>query len=324
MDIKLKEKLASGEISKEEYDKLYQKFSDLDLLGSTVKSKAKPRANAWSFSGSSQSSGGEIDGPVISSGRLSVDGDLKCQRLSISGSINVNGDLTVIGRTSASGRVAVNGNSKFGGPVAINGDLALEGDLFATDNFTVSGKVNVDGDTNAGGILRVSGKFNSENFRSSSNVRISGKIMIKNDFIAKKIEASNGRSLVGGNLKGEEILISPNFQQAEIISDETIDELDDIEGLPNITKFITKMVTDFVPNVIDGLTNILSEKSIEMFEVEGNIEGKLIRIANTHVRGDILGSNIDIGPNVTVDGKVKYRDTVEIVDGVNVKTEKII
>ena len=128
MEMKLKEKLASGEISDEEYNELYQKFSDLDLLGSTVKSKAKPPPHTWSFSGSSQSSGGEIDGPVISSGKLSVDGDLKCQRLSISGSIKVDGDLTVIGRTSASGRIVVNGNSKFGGPVAINGDLALEGD----------------------------------------------------------------------------------------------------------------------------------------------------------------------------------------------------
>ncbi len=320
IEFKLKEKLDAGEISQNEYDELYQKFLKLDILQTTVKSPKQ--SSNWSFKGSNTTEGGTVKGPVISSGKLSLTSNLKCQRLSISGSIDIHGELTVLGKTSANGNILVDGIAKFGGPVALTGVMTVFDNLYSTESMTISGRLTTDGNINSGGPLKISGGLSCENIKSSSSVRLSGKINVKEDFIAKSVDLSKVNAHIGNNLKAEVINISQEYSSKKSF-EKKLDELDDIDGIPDIAKFVAKMVTDFVPNVVSGLTNIFTEKSVDKVEIGGTLEGREIDISYTQVNRDIIGDSVKIGPGVIVGGIVKYKKHVELPEGSEIITEKL-
>ena len=124
LEDKLRQKLEAGEISQEEYDDLMSKFDNFDLLSSTVGGGHRHhKQKGWKFTGSARVKGDETNEPVKVSGKLSVDGSLKCPELKISGSTSINGDLTVIETTKVSGKLNIEGEGKFGGYTAISGKI---------------------------------------------------------------------------------------------------------------------------------------------------------------------------------------------------------
>ncbi len=319
----LKKKLESGEITQEEYDDLVKKFGDLNLLSSKVERdhhRKRKKRHKWSFTGSASMEGDEVDGPVRVSGRLNVDGDLKCQVMKVSGAATIDGDLTVVETTTISGALNVYGDAKFGDYVKTSGRMKVEKNLYLTGPLKTSGKVTTGGEIIAGEPIKVSGKIHSQAIRSKSSVKLSGKMQIEKEVVAEELVSSGGTSRIGGNLQANVVEIAKRYRlrSVEGESNEWGDP-DDIDSLPDLGRFISKMVTKFIPMTF----NMGGMSKPGMFEIGNNIEGSEIDISYTHVKGDVIGVNIKIGPSVIVDGIVKYKETIELPEGSEINTEKI-
>ncbi|MHA2402633.1 MAG: hypothetical protein ACXADH_06535 [Candidatus Kariarchaeaceae archaeon] len=323
----LKKKLENGEISQEEYDELIKKFSDLDLLSSKIDHKQHKhhRKHKWSFTGSANVEGDDVDGPVRVSGRLSVDGDLKCQSLRVSGASSIHGNLTVLETSKVSGALTVHGDAKFGEAVKSSGKMVVDNNLYLTGPLKISGHVKTGGEIVAGEPIQVSGKVNTQEIRSKSQIKISGKLNVTENVIADELITSGASSSIGGNLQARRVEIAQRYrlQTVQGKEDESMGDPDEIDSLPDLGRFISKMVTKFIPMTISsmGFGGSLGKPGI--FEVGGNIEGSEIDISHTHVTGDVVGDQVIVGPEVVIDGVIKYRDTLIIPEESDYRTEKI-
>ncbi len=296
---KLDMKLSNGEIDQEEYEELLKKFDELDLLSSKVNTKSKVVAV-----GVVKLKSEIVDGPVRVSGKLMTHGPLKCENMSISGSASISGDLVVVGTTKISGRISIDGDAKFGDKISISGKFNSDGNTFCTDILRSSGKFSTSKDLVLGNNASITGKLNAQSIRSNSPLSISGKMNVENDVLAKEFISSGGISTIGGNLQAELIEIAKEYRMKS-----TNDKSKEVgEGIPDLGSFISKLVTSFIPSVIE------KEKPGE-FLVMGDIRGSNIDISHTHIKGDIVGRDIIIGPEVVVEGEIQYVNSIDAPEG---------
>lgn len=313
---KLDEKLENGEIDKDEYDALVEKFRSLDLLSSTVNSKEEATMNPKEATknvvavGFTKLESEVVDGPVKVSGKFVTTGNLKCESMTISGSAAIAGDLSVIGATKVSGRLSIDGESKFGDVVKVSGKVVASKNVYCTSHLKISGNLQSQGDLVLGGDSKISGKINVKAIRSTSLLKISGNLSTENDVLAKEFICSGGNSTVGGNLQAETIELSKKFRENEDI-DSFASEAEELDSIPALGSFISKMVTSFIPNM---MKNSGLGKPGE-FAVYGDLRGENVDISYTHVKGNVIGKNVIIGPDVVVEGEIHYVDTIEVPDG---------
>ncbi|MCH8906496.1 MAG: polymer-forming cytoskeletal protein [Candidatus Heimdallarchaeota archaeon] len=319
-------KLENKEITQEEYDELIEKFGSLDLLSSRIEDKPRhsTKNKRWNFSGSSRVDGDDVEVPVRVSGKLVVDGDLKCPTFKVSGSSTINGNLTVIDTVKASGSLSVHGDVKLGGPVKISGKLQVTENLYVTSTLKVSGKSQIGKDVVLGDYAKISGHLIAAAVKSNNILQISGKVTTEGDLVADEFHSSGGSSRIGGNLLARVVNIAQRWRTGEFNTDSKFDdhEFDSLDSLPDLGRFISNLVNKVVPSIINmAMPGRGNPPSI--FEVAGNIEGTDVDISYTHVSGDVVADKVVIGPNVTITGKIKYRSELIIPENTEYRTEQV-
>lgn len=89
----------------------------------------------------------------------------------------------------------------------------------------------------------------------------------------------------------------------------------------SLSGLITNVITNVVPPVIDSIIGAFNPQEMKL-QVAGNIEGNDLYISNCIVSGNIIGDKIVIGPNVKLDGKIRYKDSLQVDNDKNYKIEK--
>ncbi len=321
----LKQKLESGEITQEEYNNLVSKFGDLDLLSSRVDTHErvkKPRTK-WRFTGSATVDGDEIDDPVKVSGKLFVNGDLKCPTMKISGKATIDGNLTVIESLKTSGSLLVNQEAKLGGTVKVSGKLDVLENLYITEYAKVSGKLTVSENLVSGDELVVSGKIIANTVQSKGLVKSSGIVNITHDLIANDFISSGGGSKIGGNLEAMNVEIAKRYRESTYEEDKSDEEMDDdINDLNDLGRFVSNLVGKIVPKIINMGFGDFSRPP-KIFAIEGNLKGSTVDISYTHIKGDLIADDVILGPEVTVEGTIKYKNSITLPKTVEYNTEKV-
>ncbi|MCY3414360.1 MAG: hypothetical protein INQ03_22125 [Candidatus Heimdallarchaeota archaeon] len=302
---KLKQKLDAGEIDQEEYESLLKKFEDLDILDSTVSTKEDKKHKVVA-TGFTKLTSDVVDGPVKVSGKLSTEQSLKCESMTISGSANINGDLSVVGFTKISGKLNVEGDAKFGDVVKISGGLTSEGDTYFTNSVKISGKVMSKGKIVLGDDAKISGKISCPEIKSTALLKISGKLDIAGNVLVKEF-ISNGGGVIGGNLQADLIEVSKKAREGDDVS-KLSKEAEELDSIPALGSFISRMVTSFIPSVMNGI------QTFSELVIEKDVRGNTVDLSYVHVKGDVYGHDVKIGPNVKIDGKIKYVNTIELPD----------
>lgn len=315
---KLKEKLEQGEISQEEYDYYFSKFQTLGILTDDSYHKSDKIKNIQ-VSGVKTMEGGSF-GQIISRGRLVLQGNTECQKLSVTGSMDIEGDLTVITSSSISGSLNISGDAKLLGPMSSTGSTKVEGKLSVGSKLSSSGEIIVEGDIVTDNQLIFNGKLNCQNIRSASKVKLSGKITIDNEIVAEEIVISKGEIEVGGDIKAKKINISGFFSDFDV---DFINEFEDVKNISDLVQATTKFAKEIVPNVGGLLSSIMGSISSPVSDnviINGNIEGDIVKLSNAIIKGDIIGDDIILGRNLKVEGQVKYRKSINNAnyDGISI------
>jgi cytoskeletal protein CcmA (bactofilin family) len=324
LESSLKKKLDSGEITQDEYNELMIKFGDLDLLGTKVdQADKKPKSpKRWRFAGSATVDGEEVNVPVKVSGRLLVNGDLKCPMMKVSGKTTIDGNLTVIDGLRTSGSLLINEEAKLGGHVKVSGKLEVKDKLYITESGKISGKLTVGGDLISGELLKVSGKIQAATIKSSGLIKSSGTVSTIGDLIAEEFISSGGSSTIGGNLEAQLIEIAKRYREGTSSGYDEDEDVGPIEDLNDIGRFVTNLVGKIVPKIVNmGFGGDL-KRPPKIFEVEGNMEGDTIDISYTHVKGDLIANDVLFGPEVTVDGRIIYKNSFESPEQTEYNAEK--
>jgi predicted acyltransferase (DUF342 family) len=308
---RLRAKLEKGEITQEEFDELFTKFKDLDMLDANTPPKRTKRKN-WSFTGSKiVDSDANVDGPVSVTGSLNVQGDLNCLSLSIAGSTTIDGELVVKEKCNLTGKLEFQKDGMIGGPVSIAGKLDTPADLTVTSVMKVAGKTDIGGDLIVGDALKIGGKVSSRSIKCSGNIKLGGLIKTQEDVVADVFEAKQSHgSVIGGSLKANTIKIGSGGSGFQIKFDKPP------ENFANISDFVTKIVTSIVP--IEG-----SNDNGKVFVIEKDVIGDNIELAFIRVEGDIVGKDVFIGHNAEINGVIKYSQSISVPEGSNYKIEKI-
>ncbi len=315
---KLKEKLQQGEISQEEYDYYFSKFQTMGILADDSYHKSEKIKNI-KVSGVKTLEGGSF-GQIITRGRLVLQGDTQCQKLSVTGSIDIEGDLTVLTSSSISGSLSVAGDANMLGDMSSTGSTKVDGKLSVGSKLSSSGEIIVEGDIVTDNQLIFNGRLNCQNIRSASKVKLSGKIIIDNEIVAEEIVISKGEIKVGGDIKAKKINISGPFSDIDV---EFINEFEDVKNLSDLVQATTKFAKEIVPNVgglLSSIMDSISSPASENVIINGNIEGDFIKLSNAIIKGDIVGDEIVLGRNLKVEGQVKYRKSINNAnyDGISI------
>ncbi|OLS29266.1 MAG: hypothetical protein HeimC2_01130 [Candidatus Heimdallarchaeota archaeon LC_2] len=308
LNSKLKEKLQKGEISQEEYDYFHSKFRKLGILIDDHNEEPEKVKNIL-VSGVKTMEGG-IYKQIISRGRLVIQGNTECQKLSVTGSMDIEGGLTVFKSSSISGSLTVAGDAKFLGPMSSTGSTNVSGMLIAASKLSSSGELHVEGDIVTDNHWVFNGKLNCKNIRSSSKIKLSGNISITGDVIAEEFVVSKGEIKVGGDIKAKKINIASSFTEIDV---DFVNEFEDIKNLSDLIQATTKFAKEIVPNVGGLLSsfmdNIVSPDS-HMVTVNGNIDGNEVKLSNAIIEGEVIGDDIVLGRNLKIKGQVKYRNSI--------------
>ena len=251
-------------------------------------------------SGSISVAGGEY-GEVKTSASLKVNGNLKCDNLSCSGSAKVAGDLECAGK------------------VACSGSLAVDGAIQTTD-ASISGSFSVGGSVTVAGLLRVSGSVKTGQDLTAKEAKISGSCRL------------------GGQLKGGELKISGSLRAQGVEAERFLSSgVLDVEGLVTAEEMELRVngtskagdLGGSTIRVLDGATNgsgitvfgvqIISIGVRHGFLTAGSIEGDEVELECTTAQV-VRGRNVRIGRNCNID-RVEYTDSLTVDEYAEVKEQ---
>lgn len=318
---KLKRKMEDGEITQEEYDYFLKKFDSLGIL-TDDQSKTSDKRENLQVTGVKSIPGG-LFGDILSRGRLEIEGDTECDKLSVYGSLDVNGALSVLSSSSISGSLNVSGESKFGAPLSSTGSIKCEGNLLTTSKLSASGSIDVEGDLKTNSPLVFNGNLSCSNIQSSSVLKLSGIVDVDGNILANELSISNGTIKVNGNILGNRIKISGQFDDADF---DFLKDFEDVKDIPDLVKATTNFAKDLIPNIGNLVTSVfgsITSTTQEQVNVFGNIEGKKVIISNTIVHGNITADEIVLGRNLKVHGKVNYRKSINKEQYEGIKIQRI-
>ncbi|MCY3410582.1 MAG: hypothetical protein INQ03_02990 [Candidatus Heimdallarchaeota archaeon] len=324
LEYKLNLKYRSGQISKEEYDQLLEKFRNLGMLDT------KPvKSRKIQVEGSKAVDEIKIDGPVLLSGGVVVNGPVECNSLSTSGSVNIVGNLIVKGQSGISGEIYIDEGAKFVGPVTVTGSLRTNDKIISASRMSVTGTLATN-DITLGDKCHVVGKLLCSNLKSSSHVTINGSIkaesILAESFTFKSNLSKAEKSDIDGDVRANEIDISAPLKSIKIdvskvrelkkkIPNSGIKELDNFLGktIDNLLPSVMEGINEIADNISAGLSN-LTNLMISGMTIGGNIEGTTVILEHCIVVGDITADNVKLGPNVKVHGRIFYRYVIQVED----------
>ncbi|MHA2099572.1 MAG: hypothetical protein ACW99A_12925 [Candidatus Kariarchaeaceae archaeon] len=301
---KLKEKVVQGEITQEEYDYFYNKFTSLGIISENEEGSKQKKENIQ-VSGVKTTKGG-IFGHIQTRGRLKIEGNTECDKLSVFGSLDVDGNLSVIKTCSISGSMIVVGDASFGGPISSTGSIKINGSLLSTSKLSSSGSIIVDKIIKTDHPLVFNGKLQCSDIQSSSNLKLSGKIDVEGNILAETLSISNGVIIVGGNILGKNINISGS---GDNIDTDFLKDFEDVKDIPDLIHVTANFAKELIPNIGNLVTSVfdsITSQDGDRVNIHGDIEGNKIVISNAIVHGNIRGDEIVLGRNLQVRGKVEY------------------
>ena len=229
----------------------------------------------------------------------------------------------VINSTSISGSLNVSDESKFGGPISSTGSIKINGNLLATSKLSSSGSIDVDGDIKTNSPLVFNGRLTCSSIQSSSKLNLSGTINVEGNILTEKLSISNGTISVGGDILGKTIKITGPFDDTDF---DFIPEFDDINEISDLVKVTTNFAKDLIPSIGNLLSSVfesITSPTTEQINVFGNIEGKKVVISNTIVHGDITADEVVLGRNLKINGKVRYRKSINKEQYEGIEIQKI-
>ncbi len=289
---RLRAKLASGEISAEEFKELFEKFKELGLLEPEDK-----KVGSLTVTGKKTYEQDLIvEGPVTVAGILRVSGDLECHRLSIAGSGNIMGEVRVNGRCAINGKLDGGKDIKIRGECTITGKCFSNRGVYCLDRLTIAGKLIALERLVVGNRLKVLGRVTVGSVECVSSVVIQGSMKTKGNVIAEKlVSPRGGNSSIGGDLIAKEVQIGKVQRNS--------DELGEIVG---------KL-----------LTSLIGLKSDTSFQIKGSVKTRKAQINDAKIDGDIIGDVLRLGENVQVRGRIYYSQFLEAPQHLKEKSERI-
>ncbi|RMG26028.1 MAG: hypothetical protein D6732_21705 [Methanobacteriota archaeon] len=293
LESRLRAKLASGEISAEEFEELFERFKELGLLESDER-----KLNSLIVTGrKSYDEDLVVEGPVTVAGILRISGDLECQRLGIAGSGNITGEVRVNGRCAINGKLDVGKDIKVKGECTITGKCFASNAMYCIDRLTVAGKLIAPEKLVVGNRLKILGKVTVGSVECASSILVQGSLKSAGNVIAEKlVSPRGGNSSIGGNLIAKEVQVG-RVQKSS-------DELGEIVGRL--------------------LTSLIGLKTETMFHIKGSIKAKKIQANNIRINGDIVADVIQLGDNVEVRGNIYYTQSIEASQHLKEKAERIV
>ncbi len=237
------------------------------------------------ISGSGTVPAGEYDIIKIS-GSGSIEGNIKCTELHVSGSASA--DSTV----ECSGEIHVSGACNFDGDIVtrslhLSGGFNCDGSITVTDKAHISGGINVDGSLKCG-VLEAHGGLNVDEDIEAENASIHGSVSCGGLLNAETLEINTKDGCVIGSIGGSRITIRYTKR-----------------------KFFKNFVTIHVGN-----------KRVNGIEVQQSVEGDEIDIEHVTCPR-VSGRTVKIGEGCEID-LLQYSENYEIHEKAKVgKIEKI-
>ena len=237
------------------------------------------------ISGSGSIPAGQYDAIKIS-GSGTMEGNVKCTALHVSGSANASGPV------ECSSEIHISGACDFDKDILTNtlhvsGAINCDGSIHATDNVHLSGGVNVDGDLKCG-TLDAHGGLNVDGDIEAETASVHGNLACGGLFNAESIEIDTRDGCLIGSIGGSKILIKYRKRK-------------------------------FFKNLI---TISFNEKQVRGVEVQQCIEGDEIDIENVTCPR-VSGRCVKVGEGCKIE-LLQYSETYEIHEKATVgRIEKI-
>lgn len=196
----LEERHSNGEIDKDNYNELKNRYSQ--KLESAIKSqedqeKAPSVQSAGfksetegtiSIAGSAKFSAGEVVKDIKIAGSAKLDGDIICKKLKVTGSVKSNGNITAHGDVKCAGSFKCEGflhafgDAKFAGSAKIGGETVIQGRIGVSGSFECGSNVQADGGAGFSGSVAIGG-----NLISQATIEVEGKIIVDNDLVTENV-----------------------------------------------------------------------------------------------------------------------------------------
>lgn len=230
-------------------------------------------------SGSSHITAGEYE-KISISGSAKLDGVIRCQSFSCSGSVSGESQLEVDEAFKVSGSCGLQGSLR-AQEIKVSGAMKMEGNCTAAEGLKVSGGFKCGGDVKCGE-LKISGGAKVEGGIEAESVRVSGRINCGGLLNAETIEIERCTATIG-EIGGGSIRI--------LHSDASVN------------------------GILFGLFRAPHSRGI--VQVPGGIEGDEIVLEGVQTP-TVRGRVVAIGPDCKID-LVQYSETIEIDPSATVK-----
>lgn len=248
------------------------------------------------ISGAGSASGGFFN-QVKLSGASSVNGDIDCNLLHVSGAGDIKGNV-------------VSKEIKLSGACNIKGDVKCE-------SFTVSGSSKISGSLNADDI-NISGSSSVLGDATGKGIKISGGSKIVGSLYGETVEFTGGID-VGKNCECENFKSKGSFKIAEMLNAGDIDislygecKVKEIGG----EKITVKLCNNNISSVLNFLKSFIP--SLQQLTVD-TIEGDTIYLEGTTAK-IVRGKNITIGEGCHID-KVEFTEDIKLLPNSIVKEQ---
>jgi len=238
-------------------------------------------------------------------GKLNVKDHLLASQLNVTGKGFFNGFVFVNGNTVIAGKVSFNHQCIFIGNSTVSGKISFEKHLISSGILNIKGKAMVEGNIYTDNEFRISGHLKANTIKSTSLIISKSNLEITEKIIAKEFISFGGGSV--GEINANQISIG--FSNTERLK-RLNREFDDREKLTNPSS-----IGKYLVNVVKGISIFNRNKETKILEIQGDLIGDNVEVANCVINGSIKANNVKIGHNVQIIGQIEYTQEIDVLDG---------
>lgn len=272
----LEERYEAGEIDKQSYVELKQRYSEKlaiakkgdinrEQIPSVVVSGMKSIDNgSIAVAGSAKIEGGVIDRDIKIAGSAKILKDIECRGIKSAGSLKVYGNLIAHG------------------DIKCSGSFYCEGNMHVDNSASFGGSAKIEGEIVVGGVLSSSGSFRCEkNIQTTNGINISGSSKVEGDIFSENGIDINGKAKIEGNIIGKDVRIGTGTSAVEVL-----------------------LFRKRERTIVEGSILAHNEVDIQDIHVEGDVKGRIVRLGpNTKIEGSVFYiEDLLFSKKVTIEG----------------------